>query len=111
MTVYLAMGSAAEERMSSIAHAMINSSSVIPSSERNVLRWTLLRPGPRFEMFGNIARIIRLRLDLQRRLTGYHGINFCCESFAFACTIDRFDDPGASALTTIPIKVHVPPTP
>ena len=71
MTVYFAIGSAAEDRMSSIAHAMINSSSVIPASEKNGLRWTILRLGPRYEMLRNFACIIRLRLNLQRRLGGY----------------------------------------
>ena len=39
------------------------------------------------------------------------GISFCCESFAFTCTIDKFEEPGASALTTIPISVPLPLTP
>src|SRR5882724_871285 len=39
------------------------------------------------------------------------GIGFCCESLAFTCTIDRFDDPGPIAFTTIPIIVPVPLTP
>src|SRR5712692_1571857 len=39
------------------------------------------------------------------------GIGFCCESLAFTCTIDRFDEPGASALITIPISVPLPFTP
>jgi hypothetical protein len=39
------------------------------------------------------------------------GIGFCCESFAFTCMIDRFDEPGASALTTMPSSVPLPLTP
>src|SRR5882762_8222129 len=39
------------------------------------------------------------------------GIGFCCESLAFTCTIDRFDEPGAIAFTTIPMIVPVPLTP
>src|SRR5712664_491700 len=67
---YFAMGSAAEDRISRMAHAMINSSSVIPASAENVRRWVGLPIRPRFEVSRNIARTIRLRLDLQRRLAG-----------------------------------------
>jgi hypothetical protein len=39
------------------------------------------------------------------------GIGFSCESFAFTCTTDRFDEPGASVLTTMPSRVLLPLTP
>src|SRR6266513_1216590 len=71
MTVYFAIGSAADERISRMAQAMINSSSVIPASEKDGLRWTLLRLRPRYEVLGSIVRTIRLLLDLQRRLSRY----------------------------------------
>ena len=71
MTVYFAIGSAADDRISRMAQAMINSSSVIPASEKDGFRWTLLRLRPRYEIVGNIVRITRLLLDLQRRLSCY----------------------------------------
>jgi len=64
------MGSAAEDRIIRMAQAMINSNSVIPASAENRRRWTRLPIRPRFEVSRNIARPIRLRLDLYRRLAG-----------------------------------------
>src|SRR3979411_640326 len=70
MIVYFAIGSAAEDRISRMAQAIINSSSVIPASEENGLRWIRLPIRPWCEVSRKIARTIRLRLGLYRRLAG-----------------------------------------
>jgi len=71
MMVYFAIGNAAEDRISKMAQAIINSSSVIPVSEENGLRWIPLRSAREYEVSRQHRRTIRLRLDLQRRLAGY----------------------------------------
>jgi len=35
----------------------------------------------------------------------------CCESFAFSCTIEIAEEPGAIPLTTMPSNVPLPLTP
>src|SRR5713101_6770914 len=70
MMLYLAIGSAAEDRISRMAQAMINSSNVIPASEENGLLAILPPIRPWYEVSRNIARTIPLRLDLQRGLAG-----------------------------------------
>src|SRR5205823_9046962 len=40
-----------------------------------------------------------------------NGIDFCCESFAFTCTMDKFEEPGARAFTRSPRRVPLPFTP
>src|SRR5260370_11968888 len=75
MMLYFEIGSAAEDRIRRMPQAIINSSSVIPASDERSLR--RIRPPipPWYELPTNIARIIGLRLDLQRCLAGdqrYH---------------------------------------
>src|SRR5712664_3192543 len=68
---YFAMGSAAEDRIIRMAHAMINSSSVIPASKEIRARRIRLPIPSRFEVSRNIARTIRLWLDLHCRFAGH----------------------------------------
>jgi len=56
--VYFAMGSAAEDKISRMAHAMISSSSVIPVWKERGLRWTRLSIRSWHEVSRNIALTI-----------------------------------------------------
>src|SRR5947199_391837 len=112
MMVYFAMGNAAEDRTIRIAHAIINSSSVIPDSERDGFRPIPLTTRLWFKVSRNIIRTIRnYGWTCTVASLVISGIRFCCESFAFTCTIDRFDEPGARPLITIPSSVPLPLTP
>src|SRR6267378_7475681 len=106
MTLYFAIGSAAEDKTKSMEQAMINSSSVMPAWERESL-WGR----PFIRMMRDIDNPFDYGWTCSVASLVTSGISFCCESFAFTCTIDRFVEPGAIPLTTIPISVPFPLTP
>ena len=109
ITVNLAIGSAAEAKNNKIEQAIINSSSVIPAlSSPQCWRLRKLRLELRtIELFR--SRTKGLYLNVASLVTS--GIGFCCESLAFTCTIERFDEPGANAFDHDPISVPLPLTP
>src|SRR5215470_12441560 len=135
------IGIAAEVRMTRIEQAIINSISVIPAAvltravrrrERGRERRPRAQPLPR-DFAVSLMKICRRRPNQKSEWPGdsghssiykldygctcnvaslvTSGIGFCCESFAFTCTIDRFELPGAIAFTTMPMIVPVPLTP
>src|SRR6266404_417645 len=103
MMLYRAIGSAAEDKIIRIAQARINSSKVMPCSERSRLRLRILR------ILQALADYYGCTCTVASTVTS--GMGFCCESLAFTCTMDKFELPGAIAFTTIPMIVPVPLTP
>src|SRR5580704_3549897 len=81
MTVYLKMGSAAEERIIRMEQAMISSRSVIPASREGRLGVIRLGTGLLDWIMRNIPASIPLRLDLQRRLAGDQRYQFLLRIF------------------------------
>src|SRR3981189_2056426 len=106
MTVYFAIGRAGEEKIKSMAQAIINSSNVMPAAERESLG-----DRPFIRMLRGINNPFDYGWTCSVASLVTSGISFCCESFAFTCTIERLDEPGPSALMTIPIHVPLPLTP
>src|SRR6266436_1465458 len=100
--LYRAIGSAAEDKIIRIAQARINSSKVMPCSERPRLRFIIML---------RILQTIAYGCTCSVASPVTSGIGFCCESLALTWTMDTFEEPGAIAFTTIPMIVPVPLTP
>jgi hypothetical protein len=115
------IGIAAEVRMSKIEQARISSISVMPAAApTRPTRTARLRRNVRKPPGCMCVRLMELKsfaitLDYYCTCTVASlvtsGIGFCCESFAFTCTMDKFEFPGAIAFTTMPMIVPVPLTP
>src|SRR6266404_2267206 len=97
------MGSAAEDKIIRIAQARINSSKVMPRWERPRLRSIII--------LRILQTLVNYGCTCSVASTVTSGIGLCCESLAFTCTTERFEEPGAIAFTTIPMIVPVPLTP